>query len=323
MLSALLKSKTLFGVALTYLLSTAALLFVFIFGSVKGNWCEFLFSHWAFEWMEPYETQIATMCIVLAAGTAIFSRLRFREIRSTLGNNNLSMLVFVALVATQSKPLLSRPDVMVASVMLIATFLLLFSTYKQESVLAEVFHIGLGIGVASLFVGQSIILVAVVAVSLLMLRSGSAKEWTVFLLGILMTLVFVWLFVIWNESPFLAFQRIIQSSWLGGFPGSKLSIGNLILLIVSILSMSSLLSNLTTGTVHDRNISLVNMAWIIGAVFMVFLLGLDWQSGFVLAAFPLSNFIAQMIERSTRWWISDTLLILVLSAPFLSSLWLF
>jgi len=321
MLTSLIRSKTILGLLLTYVLGAVLVGVVWLFRTGSNSASSGLLStHWAFGWADGFHSMISILGVVLLAGTAMFSRIRFREIKETLGSRNLSMLAFVSLVASQSPLLFGRPDFLVANLVIIAVFMLIFFTYKKDSALSEVFHVGLGIGVASLFAGQSIVLVLAVAFSLLMLRTGSIKEWVVFLLGLVMTTVFVWLFVIWADAPVLAFKRVIQSAWMIQVSVSKLTVGHLVLFSMIALSLSTALSNITSGTIHLRNISLVNLGWIIGLALMVLILGVDWQAGLVLAAFPVSNLLAQFIESINRWWLADIFVLLLLATPVLSIL---
>ena len=320
MLTSLFRSKAILGLFLTYALRGLLIGVVWYLAPNTGAVSELLSTHWAFVWAEQLTTFIPIIGIILATGAALVGRIRFREIKETLGSRNLSTLAFASIIASQHKPLLARPDVMAASLVLIAVFMLIFFTYKKESVLSEIFHVGLGIGLASLFVGQSILLVMAVAFSLLMLRTGSLKEWIVFLLGLGMTAVFISLAVVWTEVPILSFKRVIQSAWMAQVSVSSLSVGHIVLLVLVALSFTTALSNITAGTVHLRNISLVNLGWVAGVVLMIVILGVDWQAGFVLAAFPISQFIAKMLESINRWWLADILLLLLIAAPILSIL---
>jgi hypothetical protein len=201
--------------------------------------------------------------------------------------------------------------------------MLLLSTYKQENALSEMFHVGLLLGSASLVVGQSILLLLTVAFSLIVLRTGNWREWVVFLLGIAMTAVFVLMVTIWNENPITSFQTVVQTAWVGSFSVDKPSAGHAALFFLIVLSAGSVLKDVTVGTVSERNITMTNVGWALGIALMVAVLGLGWQAGLILAAFPLSSFIANGIERNSRWWLQDLLLILLIAAPVLSSLWLF
>lgn len=320
MLTSLFRSKTILGLFLTYVLSGLLVGTVWYLAPNTGSVSELLSTHWAFAWAEQLATLIPIIGIVLASGAALLARVRFREIKETLGSRNLSTLAFASIIASQHKPLLARPDLIAASLVLIAVFMLIFFTYKKDSALSEIFHVGLGVGLASLFVGQSILLVISVAFSLLMLRTGSMKEWIVFLLGLGMTAIFISLVVVWTEDPVLSFKRVIQSAWIAQVSVSSLSIGNLVLLVLIALSFTTVLSNITAGTVHLRNISLVNLGWVAGVVLTIVILGVDWQAGLVLAAFPISQFISKLIESINRWWIADILLLLLIAAPILSIL---
>lgn len=321
MLTGLLRSKTTVSFLLAYLISASMLAFQFFFDQPKGGTNDLLVTHWAFGWLESNGNIIAISCLCFAVGTLIFGRLRFREVKTTLSESNLGMVVMASIISIQSRPLFTRPDVMVTGFIFMGLFMLIFSTYKRESVLSEMFHVGLLLGFAALFVGQSILLVLSVGFSLLILRSGNWKEWFVFILGIAMMIIFVALFLVWNESPFLAFQRMIQTSWAGSLTSEQFTLGHLLLAVLVVVSLSSALRDLTVGTIHERNISLVNVGWIIGLLLMVVALGLGWQVGFILAAFPLSTFISRSLESINRWWLADLMLILLIAAPFLRNLW--
>jgi hypothetical protein len=159
-----------------------------------------------------------------------------------------------------------------------------------------------------------------VTFSLLILRTGNAKEWIVFLLGLGMTAVFLGSITVWMETPIVAFKRIVQSAWLVPVSSGKLTVGPVLLLLLILASLGRVFSNITTGTVHLRNITIVNLAWILGVGLMVVIFGVDWQVGLVLSAFPLSSFLAQFIDSMNRWWVADTLLVLLIAAPILSIL---
>lgn len=321
MLTALIRSRTILGFLLTYAMAAVLLIATYLLQLDKLALNDLLFAHWAFGWLEPNAKLIPVICMVLVAVIAIFSRIRFREVQNTLGNTNLTMLMLVSIISTQSKTLLTRPDVLVVALILIALFMLLLSTYKQENALSEMFHTGLLLGLSTLMVGQSIFLLTTVGFSLFILRTGNWREWIVFLLGIVMVAVFVMMVAIWGENPFLGFQRIVQTAWVGSFRTARLTVGHMAIFLVLFLSGSSVFRDITLGTVNERNISLANVSWIAGVILMVLILGLGWQSGLILAAFPLSSFIAKTIEQNSRWWLQDLMLVIVLAAPFLSSLW--
>lgn len=321
MLTAILRSNTIVAFALSYLLAAAMIVVPFLTGPERYSGVDLLYSHWAFSWLQVNAFALPVICISLISAIAILSRLRARETKVVLGNSNLVMVSVTAMIMVQPKVAFSRPDVLMAALIILGMFLILLSTYKRESVLSEVFHIGLMLGVASLFTGQSIFLVLSVAFSLLILRSGNWREWAVLGLGVVMTVVFILMVVIWYESPSLAFQRVVQSSWLGEFTFGSLNAGQITILALVLISTPSILGGLTAGTVIERNISMSNFGWAIGIAMMVLLLGLGWRNGIILAAFPLSTFLIRTLEPIKRWWIADLILLALLAAPFVSSLW--
>ena len=322
MLTAILKSKTILGFAFSYLLGVSMIIFSLFM--LPDNWQadDLLYSHWAFSWLETGEAFLPYLGVILIAVGAIISRVRIREAKLVLGNRNLSMVAFVSLIMVQPSVLL-RPDVLAAMLLSVATFLLLLSTYKRESVLSEIFHVGLLVGLASLFAGQSVFLAVSVLFSVIILRTSNWKEWAVLILGLAMTAVFVMMFVIWHERVFLSFQWVIQSAWSANRSLNSLNAGHLALVPVFVISFLGMLNSLSAASVAERNIAIANIGWIVGIVLMVLVLGLGWQNGIIFAAFPLSVFVGKMLENTKRWWISEPLLLAIIVAPFLSILWRF
>lgn len=320
MLFNLLKSNTILGIGLAYLISATLLVLGFIEASAASI-PDMLLSHWAFHWAETNSVWIFIISISSLVGGLILSRLRFRESRETLGKTNVAMIAFAAIVATQTKLLIVRPDIMVSQLIIIGFFMLLFSTYKRDTALSEVFHIGLMVAISSLFVGQAIMFLLPVVFSIIITRSTSLKDWTVLVLGVLMAVVFVWMFVIWSEKPFQAFMQVIQTSWVSDFGAQRLTVGHISLLMVSLYAVVGSFSDITLGTVHERNFTLVNLSWVAGCAIIVLLLGLSWQAGLIFCAFPLSNFIARSLNRAPKWWIADLVLVFLLASPFIKNLW--
>lgn len=321
MLTGLVKSNTIVGAGLAYLISGLLLTYGFTTATSSVNVSDLLYAHWAFSWIEPASSWTFVLCVIGITGSILLSRIRFRESRTTLGNTNLSMVAFAAIVATQSKVLTTRPDVALATVLIISSFILLFSTYKRETALSEVFHIGLVVGFSSLFVGQAILFLLPIGFSIVISRSTTTKDWIVLALGLIMTVVFMLLFLVWSETPMLALQRAIQTAWLTNFSVDAITLGHITLIGVLLYAIIASFSDLTLGTVHDRNFTLMNLSWFVGGVFVVAFLGLNWQAVFVICAFPLANFVAKAQEKAPKWWLADLMLVLLLASPLIKNLW--
>lgn len=323
MLTPILKTKTLAGFVLAYVLCGLMLAWAFFTREPEPLGTDMLFSHWAFSWIHSYEHLLGFLGVGLLTATAVLSRLRPGETKSAFGSSNLAMIVVVAVAIVQDQAIFVRPNALVAMLVSIGAFLLLGSTYKKESVLADIFHVGLLLAISSLFVGQSIFFLLPIAFSFIMLRSGSWKEWAVLIMGIFMCAAFVMSVSIWHQTPILEFKRIIQSSWSSSFAQDKINGGHVVLTSALVAAIAGIFGNLTMGTVTERNLMLSNLAWIISVILMVLLLGLGWQQGLLLGAFPISISAARAIERIERWWLADLLLLTILCAPFVKSLWRF
>ena len=321
MLTPILKTRTFIGFVLAYAICTVLLVVSFLFQSTSGVQAEMLLSHWAFGWIENQQIFLTVLSLALIVLVAVVSRLRPGETKQPFGSSNVSMIVMSAVLLTQSNSVFARPDVVAAAAVIMAMFLLLFSTYKKEATLTEVFHVGLLLGLSSLFVGQTIFLALPIGFSVLLLRSGSWKEWIVLFLGVLLCGVFLLMFTIWNDAPLLEFKRVIQSAWTDNFGQAKANSGHIVLLVGLLAAVSGIFGSLTVGTVTERNITLTNLSWLIGVILMVILLGLGWQNGLILAAFPLSISITRTIERIQRWWLADLVLLAILVAPIVRILW--
>ena len=320
MLTAILKSKTISGFALSYLLGISMTAYLLV--NTPQNWQEdeLLYAHWAFGWLESYTLLLPFLGVLTLLAAAIISRLRIREARPALGNSNLAMVAFLSFVGVEQNVLL-QPDVLLATLLTMGTLLLLLSTYKRESVLSEIFHVGLLIGLAALFVGQTVLLVISVLFCLTLLRTGNWKEWVVLTLGLIMTALFVLMFTVWHEQPLVSFQWVIKSAWSGNRSFGHLNAGHLALVPIFILSFLGMLNSLSLGTVAERNIALANIGWVAGCFIMALLVGLGWQKGIIFGAFPLSIFVSKTLEETKRWWLADLLLLAIIAAPFLSNLW--
>lgn len=320
MLTAILKSKTIAAFGLTYGLVIGMLVFSLLRLPKNGVGDELLYSHWAFGWLTNTNSFLPYLGIILISITIAISRVRIRETKQVFGSRNLSLIASVSLMFVQPNALV-RPDVLAATFLSTATLLLLSSTYKQESALSQLFHVGLLIGGAALFAGQSIFLIAVVLFAVLILRTGNWKEWIVLFLGLVMVLVFVMMFTIWHQNPFLSFQRVIQSAWFGSTLVSHFNVGHIVLSPIIVIALWAMLNSLAAGNVAERNLTMVNVAWVVGILFMVLILGLGWQNGIILAAFPLSIYIGKTLENIKRWWLADLLLLFLIVAPLVKSLW--
>lgn len=319
MLTALLKSNTIVAFALSYLLGIGLLVYTLLQSVWSPLIGDFVYTHWAFSWLASSGNSLLYISMVLVLAFSFISRFRIREAKKIFGTRNLATLALFSFIAAQPHAFY-RPDVLMATLLSSIAFILLFSTYKQEAILSPLFHVALLVGLASLFVGQSLFLMVIVGFALFLLHTTSSKEWIVLMLGLLMALVFVAMVVVWFAQPWQVFMRMLQSSWFVQIHMAKLHAGHGLLAAPALVGLYGMFTHISSGTVAERNIALACCAWILGAVFMVLALGLGWQQGIVFAAFPLSVFTGKQLQGLKRWWLSDLLVLALLIAPFLSGL---
>ncbi len=320
MLASILKSQSLIGLFFAYLYSAGCLFFLlFQFGSNQNY--DLLYSHWAFSWAQDQSYLLSIISTLVFAAAAIFARVRSGETRKLITSGNLTMVLFSAFVLTQSSSVFARVDVTVAMFTSILMLLLIQRVAKSESVGTELFHSGMLLGGSTLFVGQAIVLTVPVIVAFSIFRTRNWREWTVLVLGVVMSALFLVMVAIWFPDPVTEFQRVIQSGWTGSFSITTPNLGHLFLLPVILVTLGSMFIETTTGTISERNHSVTQITWILAVLAMVLLLGLGWQEGLLMAGFSIVISATKALQKIERWWLADLILACTLAAPFLSNLW--
>lgn len=321
MLTALLKSRTIVGYLLSYLICGGMILAGYYLGGFNFNRSNPVYNHWAFAWAADHSAALGFLCTGLLVAGAVLARWRTRETRPLLGSTNLSMLCFVSIAVAQSEVAYSRPDTLVAMLLGGLIFLQLGNIYKLESALSSVFHIGLMLATMSLMVGPTIFLVVPIGFSLLVLRSGNWREWMALLFGVIMCVVFILMVVVWEDQVGYRFQDTLQAGWMASFENASSDKLPIYMIPALCIAGLAIFSSLTSAMVSERNITLSNLGWLAGVAAITLVMNIGWQNGMMLAALPLSLFITRTLDKSTRWWSADLMLLLILATPFLSILW--
>ena len=321
MLTAILRSRTIGAVAVTYILAIAMVAFAFWQRSEGGHENELLMLHWAFSWTDRFPVAIPLISLLSVSALAVISRIQIQTSRQFSANSNLLMIAILSFVLGAGDNMFARPDVLLGTLISVGMFRLLFSTHKRESVLSEIFHVGFLLGLAALILGPLILYLLGVGFVIIVLRSGTWKEWAVLLLGICMVAVFVLMVTVWAESPTLAFQQAVSAGWTEATTQAALTLRHGFLLPSLIVAAIGLLSSLTQGNVAERNLAVSHAGWIATTLLMVVALDVEVRNGVVLAAYPMGVFLAKQIESVKRGWIADLLLLAIIAAPFVSTLW--
>ncbi|MBL4587440.1 MAG: hypothetical protein JKX84_10355, partial [Flavobacteriales bacterium] len=223
MLVRLLKDRGIPPLLITIFMVIGLTVWGFFSTDVDASNNELLVSHWAIGWLYNKLGRVLFLGIVLISASAILIRFRTRLQRLLSLSGNLTLLIWLSVIFTQSNILL-RPDVLGASFAIIAMFIVLFSAHDQDNALSQMFHVGLLLGIATILVGQVMLFVAAIYFSLTVLRSGNWREWFVPVLGVIMVVVFLFLFLIWSDAPLLEFQRVVQSAWVSSLATADVSI---------------------------------------------------------------------------------------------------
>jgi len=186
------------------------------------------------------------------------------------------------------------------------------------------------------------------AAGLSTLPGASYAYWCV-LLGALVTALYTFraLFLVFHGQPRMdkkTWSHVHESPWVVWLPLVLLAIPSIFLGYVLYRPMlfadPALLSNaikvlpahnVLGALAHEVSSPFVALQhavfspvfWLtlLGIVLMSLILGLGWQSGIIMASFPLSSFVVRALESIKKWWLADLLLLALIAAPFLSILW--
>lgn len=319
MLARILKDNGLLSLLLAGLGSAGLLL---VHASMVGfnvSLADSLSAHWAFGWCRASPVMIQFLCASMLLVSGFVTRevgIRFRLFTS---KGWLPVFVTVC-VGLLSKHLLQRPDILLGALISQMAVVLILATYRQDSVLNKLFHVGMITGLAILFHGLSFIMIAVILFSIFILRPGAWREWFMPLMGLLMLGVFLMLFLIWQIDPLESLQQLLLSAWVMPIVGVAPHIGHIVLLVLLALSLPAVLQDIGSGAVQTRNGMLVILGLIVAGLLMLLFSGATQMEQLTWAAFPIAVPISISIERATRWWWADLLLVTLMASVFLGYL---
>lgn len=319
MLARILKDNGLLSLLLACVSSIGLMIVHSTMVGSSATVADSLAAHWAFGWSRssPVITQLLCGVTLLFAGFVTREvGIRFRLL-STKGWLPVVITVCIGLLSDHA---LLRPDILLGALISQLGVVLILSTYRQDSVLNKLFHVGMITGLAILFHGPGFLMGAVVLFSIFILRPGAWREWVMPFMGLLMLAVFVMLFLIWEADPMEALQRMLLSAWVLPITGVSPHIGHVVLLVLLGLSLPAMLQDIGSGTVQTRNGMLVMLSLITVTMLMVMLSGAMQVEVVAWAAFPLAIAISMLIERAVRWWWADLLLVTMIAAVFLGYL---
>lgn len=273
-------------------------------------------AHWALGWLTDFPSLLRLLSGLMVLSVGFLTRMIALRFKLLDTKGWLPVLVAVALILVSGHILL-RPDVLIGILLAQVAVYLILGTYKQESVLTTLFHVGLLSGLAAIMHGPSILLMILILFSIFIMRPGNWREWSMPLAGLCMTLIFLVIFLVWHAEPFQALSRIMLSAYIMPIGAPALGWGHFVVLGLLGLSLSTVLQEMSGGAVLTRNGMLILLALMVVDFMTVPTMGVSWVEAFGLAAFPAAILITAMMERTVTWWWADLILVAVLVAVFL------
>jgi hypothetical protein len=319
MLTRILKDNGLLSLLLTCVMAVGLLVVHALVADSSAIVADSLSTHWAFGWCRtsPVLTQLLCAITLLLAG--FITRevgIRFRLL-TTKGWLPVLITVCVGLLSDHA---LQRPDILLGAFISQLAVVLILSTYRQDSVLNKLFHVGMVAGLAILLHGPSFLMVGVVLFSIFILRPGAWREWVMPFMGLIMLAVFVMLFLIWEADPIESLQQLLLSAWVLPMVGVGPHAGHFVLLVLLGISLPTMLKDIGSGAVQTRNGMLVVLSLMVVGVLMILFSGVMQVEAVAWTAFPVAIAVSLIIERATRWWWADLLTVGMLVAVLLGYL---
>lgn len=316
MLTRILKDNGLLSLLLAVLSGIGMLTHRIIVTGHSASVTDMLAPHWLFGWCGawPVITQLVSAALILvSAWLARFVAVRF-GIHTSKG-----WLVIPATVSLWllSRSVLLRPDLLAAALVAQLIVLLLLSTYRQDRAFDTLFHIGMLAAVAFLLNGPALLAFPLVLFGIFIIRPGEWREWLMPVLGVLQLGVFVALVLVWLPDPFGVFRRMLMSVWPISVGVTSLHAGHSIAGILLLLSMPRALHDIAAGKVQTRNALLMLLGLAVVSLLMMLGFGVPPTYAISYATVPLAVIATMQVERATRWWWADPIMLLLLTV------WLF
>lgn len=256
---------------------------------------------------EKFLLQGIIAMIIVIAGSMIFnySLTKFDLVPK---NTLVPAMVYIILMSYTPSLLILHPGAIPALLTVLILFYL-FQVYTEEEAYAQIYNIGLLIGISSFFYFPSIFLILFIWLTFIVYRLYSWREWTIPITGIITPYLFLFTYYFMVDSlepAYLAYLTYFSKITILRF-SFDFSLMNYI--ITSLLSLLFLWSGfLLLSDVQEKIISLRKRYWAVFWLLVVALLTyifsdifFKWHQVFILI--PASVFIAYAFTQSKklRW----------------------
>ncbi|MFT7298207.1 MAG: hypothetical protein ACI81S_001196 [Sphingobacteriales bacterium] len=193
----------------------------------------------------------------------------------------------------------------------------IFSLYKSNTPIQALFDIGFLIGIASLFYFPIVWMLLVTIIAIGYLRPPAWREWISLILGFLLAFVFCWFIYFWIDQAkgfwtiFSSFG-VNQSFFRGEFPWDKFSMMVIIpILLLLVMAVNNFFKTFVKTVIVVRKYFQVLMVMFVVGLLSFFLSKDNSLYHFSWVAIPIAFILTNYFQRSTKLWLSESLLMVV------------
>lgn len=237
-------------------------------------------------------------------------------------NTLVPAMVYVVLMS-YSPSLLGLHPVVIPTFLTVLILFYLFQVYTEEGAFAQIFNIGLLIGISSLFYFPSIFLIVFIWLTFIVYRLYSWREWVIPLTGIVTPYLFLFTYYFMIDGlkpPYLAYLTYFSKLTIFKFSFDFSVMNYVITTLLALLFIWS--AFMLLGDIQEKIISLRKrywaVFWLLNAAILTYIISdnfFKWHQEFILI--PASVFIAYAFSqlKSLKWaeifWIVFVLLIAI------------
>ncbi len=224
--------------------------------------------------------------------------------------------LFYLVLACSIPQFISFHPVLIINSILIFTLNKIFRLYKNDTPLAWDFDTCVLLSIMTLFYLPAIIFLLLYAISLIILRPFSWRDWVVGFMGFMTPVFFVLLyFFLTDRLPEI--KQLIYSTELN----RKFNIKNVVpagypltilwVVVLFILSLFRLQLNFQKNAAKTRNYQLVIIFYLIIALLMIIFTPAEMLFRFTILCIPLSIIIAYYFLTAKKTWITEPIFYLL------------
>ncbi|HKR07475.1 MAG TPA: hypothetical protein VJY62_22765 [Bacteroidia bacterium] len=226
--------------------------------------------------------------------------------------------LFYLLLSVSIPQFISFHPVLIVNSILIFTLNKIFRLYKNDTPLAWDFDSCVLLSFMTLFYLPAVIFLLLYAVSLIILRPFSWRDWVVGLMGFLTPVFFVLLFYFLNDTfgeikHFIHTTEIsrkfnIKNAVPGGYPFTIIWVS-----AVFILSLLKIRLNFLKNTAKTRSYQLIILFLVIISLLMIIFTPSEMLFRFSILCIPLSIIVAYYFLTTKKAWLTDPVLYLLVA----------